>query len=269
MTNKLRKSGIPVLGRILWGAHLCLFYETKQDLIDSIATYFAAGLKDNEYCLWLVSDPLDLHEARAALARDIPGFADYEAAGRIELLAGADWYFDGSNVALEKITRGLKDKLRAALKNGFEGLRASGNALWQGTDHWQSFMDYEKDVEESLAGQRVLALCTYWLEASSGAELLSVAKSHDIALARRRGAWELIEAVSAPSVSGPLSAREIEVLTWAARGKSAWETGEIMSISKRTVDEHAYQAMRKLGASNRIQAVAIAVRNRLIDPNTL
>ena len=61
-----------------------------------------------------------------------------------------------------------------------------------------------------------------------------------------------------------LTSRETEVLTWVARGKSAWEIGEILDIAKRTVDEHAQTAVRKLGAVNRTHAVALAVRDRII-----
>jgi LuxR family transcriptional regulator, quorum-sensing system regulator BjaR1 len=61
-----------------------------------------------------------------------------------------------------------------------------------------------------------------------------------------------------------LTSREVEVLTWAAQGKSAWEIGEILEIAKRTVDEHVQTAVRKLGAVNRTHAVAIAVRDRII-----
>lgn len=63
-----------------------------------------------------------------------------------------------------------------------------------------------------------------------------------------------------------LTAREREVLTWAAQGKSASQISETLSISKRTVDEHTQTAARKLGAANRTQAVAIALRDRIIDP---
>jgi DNA-binding CsgD family transcriptional regulator len=62
-----------------------------------------------------------------------------------------------------------------------------------------------------------------------------------------------------------LTAREREVLTWISLGKFAWEIGEILGIAKRTVDEHTQAAARKLGASNRTQAVAIAIRDCLID----
>jgi LuxR family quorum sensing-dependent transcriptional regulator len=62
-----------------------------------------------------------------------------------------------------------------------------------------------------------------------------------------------------------LTSREREVLAWSAQGKSAWEIGEILNIAKRTVDEHAQSAMRKLGAVTRTQAVAIALRRRLFE----
>ncbi len=61
-----------------------------------------------------------------------------------------------------------------------------------------------------------------------------------------------------------LTSREIEVLTWVARGKSAWEIGEILDIAKRTVDEHVQTAVRKIGAVNRAHAVALAVRDQII-----
>ena len=63
-----------------------------------------------------------------------------------------------------------------------------------------------------------------------------------------------------------ITPREREVLIWTASGKTAWEIGEILHISKRTVDEHLTKAARKLNATNRPQAVASAIRYRLIEP---
>jgi LuxR family quorum sensing-dependent transcriptional regulator len=70
---------------------------------------------------------------------------------------------------------------------------------------------------------------------------------------------------SPPCQRPRLTPREREVLLWSACGKSAWEIGEILGIAKRTVDDHAQSAFHKLGAANRTQAVAIAVRERLIN----
>ena len=70
----------------------------------------------------------------------------------------------------------------------------------------------------------------------------------------------------APTKWHRLTPREREALAWAAQGKSAWEIGEVLGISQRTVEEHLAAAGRKLGAANRIRAVAIAIRDRIIEP---
>jgi LuxR family quorum sensing-dependent transcriptional regulator len=79
-------------------------------------------------------------------------------------------------------------------------------------------------------------------------------------------AYDRTRRLVAPCVSekAQLTPREREVLTWAAQGKSAWEIGEILKIAKRTADEHTQSAFRKLGAVNKTQAVAIALRDGII-----
>jgi LuxR family transcriptional regulator, quorum-sensing system regulator BjaR1 len=61
-----------------------------------------------------------------------------------------------------------------------------------------------------------------------------------------------------------LSAREREALQWASEGKADWEIGEIMAISEHGADKHMRSARSKLGAINRTQAVAEAIRRGLI-----
>lgn len=63
-----------------------------------------------------------------------------------------------------------------------------------------------------------------------------------------------------------LSEREVETLTWAARGKTSAEIAVILNLTKRTVDFHVDNARTKLGVTTRIQAVVKAAAGRLIDP---
>src|SRR6204780_5036718 len=51
-----------------------------------------------------------------------------------------------------------------------------------------------------------------------------------------------------------LNDREIEVLTWVARGKTSAEIAQILGLTKRTVDFHTDNARAKLGAATRTQA---------------
>ena len=78
------------------------------------------------------------------------------------------------------------------------------------------------------------------------------------------GDWEVVEPGPVPAEHRSLTLREREVLWWAAQGKSALDIADILRITKRTVDEHIQNAARRLGAANRTQAVAIALRERLI-----
>lgn len=61
-----------------------------------------------------------------------------------------------------------------------------------------------------------------------------------------------------------LSSREIECIRWAARGKSEWEISQILGISEHTSEKHLLRAKAKLGAINRVHAVAEAIRKGYI-----
>jgi DNA-binding response OmpR family regulator len=63
-----------------------------------------------------------------------------------------------------------------------------------------------------------------------------------------------------------LNDREVETLTWAARGKTSAEIAQILGVTKRTVDFHIDNARSKLGAATRIQAAIKAATGRLIEP---
>jgi LuxR family transcriptional regulator, activator of conjugal transfer of Ti plasmids len=66
---------------------------------------------------------------------------------------------------------------------------------------------------------------------------------------RRTGSNQLI-------ADAALSRREAECLEWAAQGKSAWEIGTILGISRHTVSTYLENAKAKLGVRTIVQAVA-------------
>jgi hypothetical protein len=59
------------------GAHFCLFYETKNDLLDTLVSYCKSGLESDEYCMWIVAEPLRIEEARAVLKDAVPKLDQY------------------------------------------------------------------------------------------------------------------------------------------------------------------------------------------------
>ncbi|MCP1968221.1 helix-turn-helix transcriptional regulator [Bradyrhizobium elkanii] len=59
------------------------------------------------------------------------------------------------------------------------------------------------------------------------------------------------------SVVAMLSSRELECLEWASLGKSAWEIGQIIGISRHTVTSYLHSAKEKLGVRTIVQAVTL------------
>lgn len=62
-----------------------------------------------------------------------------------------------------------------------------------------------------------------------------------------------------------LTDRERDVLSWAARGKTASETAEILKLSELTIDTYIRGALAKLNATNKTHAVAKGISLGLID----
>ncbi len=63
----------------------------------------------------------------------------------------------------------------------------------------------------------------------------------------------------------PLSRREIEILQRVAYGATTKEVADKLGISPHTVKTHLERIFEKLGANDRAQAVAIAIRQGLVE----
>jgi DNA-binding NarL/FixJ family response regulator len=62
----------------------------------------------------------------------------------------------------------------------------------------------------------------------------------------------------------PLTGREMEVLSYIARGDSNKLIADSLCISEKTVKNHITSIFRKLGVSDRTQAALYAVKHRLV-----
>src|SRR5687768_3349442 len=119
MQTRRRATGVNVLGELAWGSHVCVFYQTKQDLLDVLLPYFSAGLDTGEACAWIVSGPLTVTDAEAALREERPHFDREVGRGAIEILDGAAWYVDQGRVDWQRLIHASEAKLQAALDRGF------------------------------------------------------------------------------------------------------------------------------------------------------
>jgi PAS domain S-box-containing protein len=193
MVQPARKTGISLIGDVTWGTHFCQFYQTKEDLIEILVPYFKAGLESNEFCMWVTSEPLGVEDAKASLKKAVPGLDDYIQNGQIEILDATQWYTKSGKFDPDAVMRGWVRKENQALKRGFDGLRLTGNTFWLEKADWRDFAEYEQQVNKVIGKHRMIALCTYCLDRCGASEIVDVVQSHQFALIRRAGEWELIQ----------------------------------------------------------------------------
>jgi PAS domain S-box-containing protein len=189
----LRNSGIEVIGEIPWGSHFCNFFESEEDLLQILVPYFKTGLINNEFCLWITSDPITVTIASEALRKGIPDFDKYEKKEQITILSHSDWYLKDKTFVPDIVINGWYQKLKKSLDKGFDGMRVSGNEAWLDRDVWKNFIDYERNLNNSLKDQRMIVLCTYPLDKCDAQAVFDVSQVHEIAVTKRKGNWEIIE----------------------------------------------------------------------------
>jgi C4-dicarboxylate-specific signal transduction histidine kinase len=242
MATETRKSGIDVVGNMPWGTHFCLFYDTKKDLLDTLISYCKAGLESEEFCLWVVAEPLTIEEAIGALKDAVPEIDRYLADSSIEIVPACDWYLQGGTFDLKRVTDRWLETLAHASARGFAGMRVTGDTAWLEKKDWKDFCEYEEGLNEAVANQRLAVLCTYPLVACGAVEILDVVRTHQFALARRHGGWDVIETAGLK-----LAKTEIKRLNEELEQRVVERTSQLMLAS-----EALREAQMELAHVNRV-----------------
>jgi DNA-binding CsgD family transcriptional regulator len=275
MATVLRNSGIPFIKQVGWGSHLCAFYETADDLLETVAGYFAAGFATNEMCVWAMPDEARSSSAERRLRDVVPHFDEQVSSGRLRLVTAADRYLVDGRFDADVFDAFWAALLDQALASGHDGMRISGEALWLAKQPHADAPTRERCVERLLAGRPMIVLSTYHLVASRAADLLDAVRAHHPVVARRAGDWQPVDAsnmlrngIAAADVeaaitnmqsqiqgSDQLTGRERKVFALLITGASSKEVARDLGISPRTVDFHRGNIIEKLGARNTADAI--------------
>jgi DNA-binding CsgD family transcriptional regulator len=119
----------------------------------------------------------------------------------------------------------------------------------------------------------------FWSDESRKLQFLLSRKKHEISIvmiywAQRaadlvgesfRGGARIAPVDFVPELQ-TLTDRERDVLSWAARGKTAKDTADLMRVSEMTVNTHIRNAIAKLGANSKTHATTKAIYLGLINP---
>ncbi len=207
ITRDIRKIGIPPISNAPWGTHFCQFYQTKEDLIDILVPYFKTGLENNEFCMWITSDPLRTDEAKKALSKKVNNLEKYIQKGQIEILDSSEWYTKSGRFNSDEVLSGWVNKEAWAREKGFDGLRLTGNTFWLEKKDWEDFTKYEESVNSVIGKYHMIAICSYSLDKCNASEIIDVVSNHQFALIKKDKKWHRIENPELKKVEDSLKAQ--------------------------------------------------------------
>lgn len=203
----LTDCGLPGVRDIPFGVHMCRFYRTREELCATLLPYFAAGLQNNERCIWITAEPLLADEVPAELRRT--GLDAGAAIHRGSLIVRdySAWYAERGSLKGSEVVRLWLSEEQRALDDGYNGLRITGNVTFLRPEDWPRFMEYEALLEQALHGRAIVTLCTYRRVAGAPSDVLDVLRRHDCVLDHPDEGWQLLTDLPAEIARRSKSAR--------------------------------------------------------------
>jgi DNA-binding CsgD family transcriptional regulator len=255
-----------VLTRVSHGSHVCAFYETADDLLDLVLPFFRVGLDQGEVCVWMMPDGIIEDEAKIRVSEAV-------VERGLEFHPARDLYLRRGRFDRDPVMRFLDQKAQQAVASNHSGARISGDAFWLKQNDWNTFLEYESDLNSMIANKPTTLLCTYPFTVSKAGDVFDTIRAHQFAVAKHKDKWEVvtapavgrdrhIEAVDAATRVTSLTLRERQVLDAIIDGDPNKIIARNLAIDVRTVEAHRARLMRRLGVRTMVEAVRLGTLAR-------
>ena|GEM_PF-6201283 len=180
--------------------HICLFYENTQDLCDLLVPYFREGLEDNAFCLLVTSEQLDVESAKKKLSEGIENLDSYMKNGQLEIIDYNNWYLKSGKLDIDGVLKKWEEKRKQAQKQGFNGIRVSGDVSWLQKKDWEEWVSYEERIDKVISGTGMTALCTYPLANHDIVDMFVLSNHHRLAISNKDKKWHVLKNVKLNNV---------------------------------------------------------------------
>jgi hypothetical protein len=161
------------------GDHVCVFYRSEEQLMETLVPYIADGLRKGERCFCaqkaMVGRQLiyDLNFLGVDTDKAIKH-------GTLEIHTEDEAYFPNKRFEPWAMMDMLLLSIDDALAKGYSGFRTAGELSWaaRGKNECDQVLGYEKMVEKGFPGRAATGLCQYDVNAFSPEILESVMEAH-------------------------------------------------------------------------------------------
>ncbi|MDY0387858.1 MAG: PAS domain S-box protein [Methanolobus sp.] len=182
------------------GSNFSLLYENSEEFIDIAASFLDAGLRNNECCMWIISDQLDTSNAKELLKVAGIDVDKYIENGQLVLSSCNECNVAGEEAVSQRDIKKWEDLYNIAINKGYDGLRVVDKFTIVGEDAWESFVEYEKKAMDLIKVKSIVALFAFLLEARTRSEVLDIIGMHDGSIINQKDRWTLLQSSSSCKV---------------------------------------------------------------------
>jgi DNA-binding CsgD family transcriptional regulator len=290
-------AGIPGVGKIERGIHLCALYSGPVERDDLLMPFVHAGLREGDRCLCLI-DQVEPQQLRQRLV-DVNDDDHELRTGQLDVDRASTVYLESGRFSAENMAAFLKDTASTAAENEFPHMRVAGEMSWvlPGPPGAEEFFEYESSLNDMDTQIPSVLMCMYDLELFGTSMLVDVLKTHPKVLVgttvldnpdfltqeqyfATRG-----RAIAAESSLGPwsdsgtdqyplatirdadewdswnaLTQAERRIARLVASGLTNKLMAEHLTLSPHTVDAHLKHIFTKLGIHSRVELTVFTLR---------
>ena len=167
------------LEQLSGSSHTCFIYQNVDQQVSVTAQFLKLGLDNGEKCVFL-DMPEKLARVRLALKDLGVDTAAAEQRKALELTAKRE-FLDRGRFNQEKIMQFLGETLKETLKQGFTGLRVTGDMNWElGSDQdFNLLVQYEAELDRYVKGQQIVGMCQYQRYSVSSLAISNALETHE------------------------------------------------------------------------------------------
>ena len=144
------------------GLHVCSISRDQEEQLAVLLPFLFGGLQNNEKCVCVLTEETKKAVLNTLLSAGLDAVKCNEW-GQFLFLKPENAYFKNGKFDPASTIKDLADMEHEALRSGFNGVRATGeakifNAEFPGKE---KFIEYESKLNDFLQGSRTSALCLY------------------------------------------------------------------------------------------------------------
>ncbi len=169
--------------------HTCLFYRSKDEVTEVAVPFLQSGLANHEFCLWVVPEIFSKEEAITALSRAVGPLEPYFQSGQLEIGTEMDYYLKSGTFTAYEMMEYWDEKEKEILSRGFTGISIVGDGGWGADEHWINLLCYEQDIDNTIDGRKIKAVCTYRIDCFDITKIIAIGHAHHTSLVKGPRQW--------------------------------------------------------------------------------